>query len=106
MATQETETISTIQEISKSKIIVNDSGDQTTVRIPPKGIKGSALVTIIVIAIWMFTILIWTVLLGMMKPLNMVYSVPFWAIGVWTLVKALKMIRLRQDVVITRDKVI
>ena len=106
MTIMETDRILTIPDIAKSKIKITESSDQISVYIPPKGVRGGAMVTIIVIALWMFTILVWSVLLGMMKPLNILYSLPFWAIGVWTLMKALKMIRLNQEVIISSGYVI
>jgi hypothetical protein len=105
MMNQETKSVAQVPNMAKSRIKVTESSNQVTVTIPPKGIKGGALVTVIVIALWLFTILIWTVLLALMKPVNALYSLPFWAIGFWTLFKAIKMIRLQQEIIIDPQNV-
>ncbi|HLN53060.1 MAG TPA: hypothetical protein VK212_05085 [Lentimicrobium sp.] len=103
MVNQETDFKAVTPGLAKSNIIVRESESQLKISIPPKGIKGAALVTLIVIALWMFTILVWSVLLAMVKPVNMLYSLPFWAIGFWTLLKAIKMIRLKEEIIIESE---
>lgn len=106
MANQETGSFTIESGVAKSNIKVTDSNNKVSVHIPPKGVKGGALVTLIVIALWMFTILVWSVLLVLMKPVNVLYSLPFWAIGFWTLFKALKMIRLEQEIIIEPEHLV
>lgn len=98
-------TISTSSAPPESKIKVMTDENSTILRIPAKGFKGKGLITMIVITVWMFTILVWTVLLLNMKPLYMLYSLPFWAIGFWTLIKSIKMLRLEQSIILNENSV-
>jgi hypothetical protein len=84
--------------------LVNESGT-IKITIPAKGLKGKGLITVSVIGVWMFTMVIWSILLLMMKPINVLYSVPFWAIGFITLFKSLNMLRLEQTVIIENDTI-
>mgnify|MGYP000958289665 FL=1 len=88
-----------------SKITLTNESNGLVLRIPPKGFKGKGLITMIVIAVWLFTILVWTVLLLNMKPLYVMYSVPFWAIGFWTLIKSNKMLRLEQFIILDNSSI-
>lgn len=83
-----------------SAIKLVQSVENTTLTIPAKGFKGKGLLTISFIGLWLLTILIWSVLLLAMKPVNVLYSIPFWAIGIITLVKASNILRLEQSVII------
>lgn len=91
---------------SDSKISLSFEGGTRVLRIPPKGFKGKGLITMIVLSVWMFTILIWTVLLLNMKPLYMLYSIPFWVIGIWTFIKSVKMMRLEQFIILSETSII
>lgn len=88
-----------------SNITLATEGEAIVLRIPPKGFKGKGLLTMIVISVWMFTILVWTVLLLNMKPMYMLYSIPFWAIGFWTLIKSVKMLRLEQFIFLNESSI-
>ncbi len=90
----------------KKSFSVKEDNDSLSLSIPAKGFKGKGLITLIVIGFWMVTIFIWTIILLFMKPVNALYSIPFWAIGVHTLVKSLKMIRLEQAIEISGDSLI
>ncbi len=90
----------------ESKIKVTIDENSTILLIPPKGFKGKGLITMIIISVWMFTILVLTVLLLNMKPLYMLYSLPFWAIGFWTLIKSVKMLRLEQSIILNDSSII
>lgn len=75
----------------------------TTLTIPARGVRGNALVTLMVIALWLFTIMVFTVFLFLMKPVMALYSLPFWAIGIWTFLKSFSMIRLEQSIDLQKD---
>lgn len=83
---------------SNLEIIDKDGGLEIV--IPAKGIKGKGLISIIVITVWLFTMLVWSIILFMMNPLYVLYSVPFWAIGFITLYKSLNVLRLEQRIII------
>ncbi len=68
--------------------------------IPAKGFKGKGLLTIVIIGIWMLTILVWSGLLVMMKPIYVLYSLPFWAIGIHTLIKAIRILTIEQTILV------
>lgn len=87
-------------------ITVTESGDKILYSIPAKGIKGSGLVTMIVIMIWLLTILVWTAILLMMKPVNALYSLPLWGIGIFTLIKSLKILKLDQFIEISANEIV
>jgi len=83
-----------------STLEVLDKDGGLEIVIPAKGIKGKGLVSIVVISVWLFTMLVWAIILFMMKPLYVLYSVPFWAIGFITLYKSLNVLRLEQRIII------
>lgn len=97
--------ISTSSAPPESIIKVMTDENSIILRIPAKGFKGKGLITMIVITVWMFTILVWTVLLLNMKPYYMLYSLPFWAIGFWTLIKSFKMLRLEQSIILNESSI-
>lgn len=101
---QETLTVTGIKLLpAGSPIRLSEEAGRFTITIPPKGLRGKGLITVSVIGVWMFTMLIWSILLLMMRPVNVLYSVPFWAIGFITLFKSLNMLRLEQTLIIERD---
>lgn len=89
---------------SKNIKIKQDSGNWI-LSIPATGYRGKGLLTIVVIAFWMLTILIWSVLLLFMKPIYVLYSVPFWLIGIVTLLKSVKMMNLEQVIEIHHNSI-
>ncbi|MGE5457664.1 MAG: hypothetical protein ACM3RX_04855 [Methanococcaceae archaeon] len=89
----------------KSKIQVNENDSSIQIVIPAKGLNGKGLITLIVIGVWLFTILIWTVILLFMKPINALYSIPFWAIGLLTLFKSMNMLRIEQVITLKKDSI-
>lgn len=91
---------------SDSKIKLAEIQGTVSITIPAKGLKGKGLITVSVIMVWLFTMLIWSILLLMMKPINVLYSVPFWAIGLITLFKSLNMLRLEQTLIIENETII
>lgn len=74
--------------------------------LPPKGLKGKGLITISIIGLWLLTILIWSIFLLVLKPINVLYSVPFWAIGIFTIVKSVKILMLEQTIIIMKDSLV
>lgn len=89
----------------ESNIFLESEADGHVLRIPPKGFKGKGLITLVVIVVWLFTILVWTVLLLNMKPLYVLYSIPLWAIGFWTLIKSTKILRLEQFIILNGSSI-
>lgn len=96
----------TIIKPGNSNIQVNEYENSFQVIIPAKGLRGNGLLTLIVIGVWLFTILVWTIFLLFMKPVNALYSIPFWAIGLVTLVKSINMLRMEQTITLKKDSVI
>lgn len=89
----------------ESKIRLTEKNDGAQIVIPAKGLRGKGLVTILIIAAWLVTILVWTVILLMMKPMNALYSIPFWFIGLLTLVKAINILRLEQTITLEKGAI-
>lgn len=73
---------------------------------PPKGLRGKGLITISIIGLWLLTILIWSIFLLLLKPINVLYSIPFWAIGIFTIIKSVKILMLEQTIIIMKDSII
>ncbi len=96
----------TITTPAFSNLKISQSGNGIKYTIPAKGVKGTGLVTIIVILVWLVTILVWTGILLMMKPINALYSIPLWAIGIFTLIKSLKVLSIEQSIELTPNAVI
>ena len=90
---------------SGSSIKLTEQAGVKTIIIPARGFKGKGLLTVSVILLWLFTMMAWSVLLLMMKPVYVLYSIPLWAIGLLTLFKSLKMLSLEQTLVIEGDKI-
>ncbi len=92
-----------ITDLNSKNIKIKEESGNWTISIPATGYMGKGLLTIIVISVWMLTILIWTVLLIFMKPIYALYSIPFWLIGIVTLLKSAKMLNLDQVIEIKQD---
>lgn len=86
------------------KEIHTDQG--ISINIPSKGFKGKGLAYVSIISFWLTTILIWSIVLVLMKPIYGLYALPFWAIGIITLIKSVKVLKLEQNVIVNESSLI
>ena len=66
-----------------------------------EGFSSRGIFILSIVVFWMMLILAWALLLMQYGAAWSLLSIPFWAIGIATLVSVIKMLRMRQSVEIT-----
>lgn len=66
-----------------------------------EGFSSRGIFVLSIVVFWMLLILAWALLLMQYGAAWSLLSIPFWAIGVATLISVIKMLRMRQSVEIT-----
>jgi len=80
-------------------------GGYTHIIIPREGFSTKSMLTLLVIGLWLFMILIWTILLLQISPWWSLLSVPFWLLGFVTLRISMRMIMSSQEIIAGKDEI-
>lgn len=86
--------------------IVTENNGGFAVLISREGLSGRAIFILSVIIFWLLMIMAWAFMLAQYAVAWSLLSLPFWALGMVTLIAFLKMIRLHQSVEIKGGKLL
>jgi hypothetical protein len=88
---------------SGSRINIASTNSGLNVTIPSMINTGKGIATLLVIALWIITVMVWTVLMLSIKPNATFLAIPFWLIGIMSFLKSRKILSIAQSLTITSD---
>lgn len=77
---------------------MSDNKEHIVIMIGPEGFSVRGILILSIVVFWMLLILAWALLLMQSSAAWSLLSLPFWAIGIATLVSVIKMLRMRQSI--------
>lgn len=92
-----------ISKPSGSRIYMVRTNSELHVTIPSMVNTGKGLATLLVIALWIITVMIWTVLMLSINRNATFLAIPFWVIGILSFLKSRKILGIAQTLTITND---
>jgi hypothetical protein len=95
----------TVPPGKRLKLVTENNGG-FAVLVSREGLSGRAIFILSVIIFWLLMIMAWAIMLGQYGVAWSLLSLPFWALGIITLLAFLKMIRLHQSVEIKAGKLL
>lgn len=88
---------------SGSRIDLSSIDNELRVNVPSLINTGLGIITMVVIFLWLISVLIWTVLILSINPILALVAIPFWVIGILSLLKSRKILSTSQSLTVTKE---